>query len=148
MKALLEWAEQATAGSESDIKPVGKRAIANANAIANAIAYARKLEQLKIFKDVNFTVLIARLEALKAKIPDDQLPLKVRQEFVNRLLQTLLNAFNLSSEMVNLTEEEIKAFDNYFYANYLITQCKQAAVRVSPKTWEEIEERMLLAPNN
>ncbi|MEW5857067.1 MAG: hypothetical protein AB1861_06750 [Cyanobacteriota bacterium] len=27
-------------------------------------------------------------------------------------------------------------------------QCKQAAVRVSPKTWEEIEERMLLTPNN
>jgi hypothetical protein len=34
------------------------------------------------------------------------------------------------------------------YANYLMVQCKEAAVRVSPKTWEAIEERMLLVPNN
>ncbi|MBD1930558.1 MULTISPECIES: NACHT domain-containing protein [Cyanophyceae] len=203
LKALLHWAEQATSGSESDIKPVGKRAIANAyaiayayanananaianpspNAIANpnaiSIAYAyanpyaiaiadiaiaiaipdadaiaeaidnaRELDKLKIFNNINFAVLVARLEALKAKIPDDKQPLEVRGEFAYRLFQTLLNAFNLNLEMVNLTEEEIKALDNYFYANYLIIQCKQAAVRVSPKTWEEIEERMLLVPNN
>ena len=93
-------------------------------------------------------MLVARLEALKAKIPDDKQPLGVREEFAQRLSQTLLKAFNLTLEMVNLTEEEVKAFENYFYANYLIIQCKQAAVRVSPKTWEEIEERMLLVPNN
>jgi predicted NACHT family NTPase len=38
LKALLRWAQQATAGSESNLKPVAKRAIANAN--ANAIAFA------------------------------------------------------------------------------------------------------------
>src|SRR4028118_399054 len=41
LQALLRWAEQVTAGSESDFKPVAKRAIAitiaNANANANAI---------------------------------------------------------------------------------------------------------------
>ncbi|MBD2740356.1 NACHT domain-containing protein [Coleofasciculus sp. FACHB-1120] len=196
LQALLNWAEQATTGSESNIKPVGKRAIANTIAIAianvianvnigtfsnavsvaNAIAYAYadtdtnaiaiaiafpdadaitiairntgEIEKLKIFKNVNFTVLIARLQALKAKIPDYEQSGLAWREFNNRLLQTLLNAFNLSLEMVNLTKEEIKAYNNYLYANYLVLQCKQAAVRVSPKTWEEIEERMLLAPNN
>jgi hypothetical protein len=206
LQALLRWAEQVTAGSESNLKPVAKRAIAIANAnviasvfaIANAngnasafalvkanffantfahafvetnffgydLAYAiveanaiasaldeaitctRELEELKVFKDINFPVLIARLEALKAKVPDDKQPKQVRRAFAKQILQTLLKAFCLNPELVNLSEEEAEAWKNYFYANYLMMQCKEAAVRVSPKTWAEIEERMLLVPNN
>jgi hypothetical protein len=200
LKALLRWAEQVTAGSESNLKPVAKRAIANANAIAianaiantnasanaitnayiyaianaiafaNAIAYAyanayvnaytnaetiadiitytRQLEELKVFKGINFTVLIARLEALKAKVPDDKQPKQVRRAFAKQILQTLLKAFCLNPELVNLSEEEAQAWTNYLYANYLMMRCKEAAVRVSLKIWAEIEERMLLVPNN
>jgi hypothetical protein len=214
LQALLRWAEQVTAGSESNLKPVAKRAIANANsyaiaiayantnvdaitvayaianteadanpyAIANAVAnadaitnaitkaiaitnpnlntnaiasaiaiaitYTHQMEELKVFKDINFTVLIARLEALKAKVPDDNQPREVRRAFAKQILQTLLKAFRLNAEVVNLSEEEAEAWKNYFYANYLMMQCKEAAVRVSPKIWEAIEERMLLVPNN
>jgi hypothetical protein len=209
LQALLRWAEQVTAGSESNLKPVAKRAIANtyananalaialanlranvraiantnalaitlaiapanvhtiaitnanvyanviantyavayADAIANAITYTRQLEELQVFKGINFTVLVARLEALKAKVPDDNQPKEVRRA-LKQILQTLLQAFRLSPELVNLSEEEAEAWKNYFYANYLMMQCKAAAVRVSPKTWEAIEERMLLVPNN
>jgi hypothetical protein len=121
---------------------------ANAKAITEAITYTRQLEELKVFKDINFTVLIARLEALKAKVPDDNQPKEVRRAFAKQILQTLLQAFRFSPELVNLSEEEAEAWKNYFYANYLMVQCKAAAVRVSPKTWEAIEERMLLVPNN
>jgi hypothetical protein len=224
LQALLRWAEQVTAGSESNLKPVAKRAIAiayaniiaitNANAKANAIpisnviaipipnaianfiaipiananaipiasaiayaniiaiasaiayadliaidnahadpiayaiTYTRELKELKVFKDINFTVLLARLEALKAKAPDDKQPKEVRRAFTKQILQTLLQAFRLSPELVNLSEEEAEAWKNYFYGNYLMVQCKEAAVRVSPKTWAEIEERMLLVPND
>jgi hypothetical protein len=72
----------------------------------------------------------------------------VRRAFAKQILQTLLKGFRLSPEVVNLSEEEAQARKNYFYANYLMMQCKEAAVRVSPKTWAEIEERMLLVPNN
>ncbi|MHC5728911.1 MAG: NACHT C-terminal helical domain 2-containing protein, partial [Nostoc sp.] len=65
-----------------------------------------------------------------------------------RLQQTLLNAFNLTLEMIDLSESEANALENYLYANHLIIQCKQAAVRVSPQTWEAIEARMLLVPSN
>lgn len=54
----------------------------------------------------------------------------------------------INPELITLSAEEAKALENYFYANLLILQCKQAAVRVTPKTWEGIEERMLLPPNN
>ncbi|WP_375510441.1 NACHT domain-containing protein [uncultured Nostoc sp.] len=118
-----------------------------AHTIAQAIEYTCKLEKLKIFNNVNFTMLIAQLEALKATIPDDQQPQEARLAFLKHLQQTLLKAFHLSLEIVNLSEEEIEALENYLYANYLIIQCKQAAVRASPQTWEAIEARMLLVPN-
>jgi hypothetical protein len=142
LQALLRWAEQVTAGSESNLKPVAKRAIAIANANASsptpyaiadadadaiiarqrlatptptpsprqrhasptptptptptpstptptprhrhAITYTRELEKLKVFKGINFTVLIARLEALKAKVPDDKQPKEVRRAFAKQ----------------------------------------------------------------
>jgi hypothetical protein len=190
LKALLNWAEQATTGSAGDFKPVGKRAVAiaiakaianaqtkavaiaiaiayteavaiaianaEAYAIANAEAYAivyaikytRTVEELKIFKKVNFTTLIEELNKLKATIPDEQQPQKARQEFEMRLQQTLLNGFNLSAEIINLSVSEAKALENYLYANHLIIQCKQASVRVSPTIWAEIEARMLLVPSS
>ena len=119
-----------------------------ANAITEAITYTRQLEELKVFKNIDFSALIARLEVLKAKVPDNKQPKEVRPAFAKQILQTLLKAFHLSPELVNLSEEEAQAWKNYFYANYLMVQCKEAAVRVSPKTWEAIEERMLLVPNN
>jgi hypothetical protein len=176
LKALLRWAEQVTAGSESDFKPVAKRAIAitiananananvntitfaitnayaivnaNANALANAITSTRQLQELKVFKVINFSALIARLEALKAKAPDDKQPKEVRRAFTKQFVQTLLQAFRINPELVNLSQEEVEAWKNYFYANSLMMECKEAAVRVSPKIWAEIEERMLLVPNN
>ncbi|WP_138500673.1 NACHT domain-containing protein [Nostoc sp. PA-18-2419] len=194
LQALFNWAEQVTAGSPGDFKPVGKRAVAIANiyiyayaitisnaffysnvlaygngiaiantitiafsfsyaveysnAITNTICNASKLENLKIFNQVNFTVLIARLEALKAKRFDNQQVQAVRLAFIECIKQTWLNAFNATLEMIDLSEEEIKALENYLYANYLIIQCKQAAVRVSPQTWEAIEARMLLVPSD
>jgi hypothetical protein len=190
LKALLLWAEQITAGSQGDFKPVGKRAIAyayaNANVYANVYAnayvstnvyayananvyaylypyayantnthayaesidYFSHLEQLKVFKDVDFKTLISRLEVLKAKVPDDRQPREIRKKFGDRFFQTCLQAFKLTPEMVNLSQQEIRAWDNYFYANWLIIQCKQAAVWVSPQTWAAIEDRMLLPPQD
>jgi hypothetical protein len=202
LQALLNWAEQVTVGSAGDFKPVGKRAVAiananvitmtigkiigktianaytiadgyaigyananfyvmtyamayainytnaktNADAIAYAIQYINELEKLKIFKNINLTVLIDQMEELKAKIPDDKQLKQVHQPFGECLQQALLNAFNLTTKMIDLSEEEAKALENYLYANHLIIQCKQAAVRVSPQTWEAIEARMLLVP--
>ncbi|MEH2334906.1 NACHT domain-containing protein [Nostoc sp.] len=152
LQALLKWAEQITSGSPGDYKPVGKRAVAisyaNANANAEAIEYTRKLEELKIFNNVNFTMLIDQLKELKDKIPDDKQPQEVHRTFLQRLQQTLRNAFNLSPDIINLSQEEAKALENYLYANNLLIQCKQASVLVSRTTWEEIEARMLLVPGN
>lgn len=112
--------------------------------IGDAIQYTYNLEKLKIFNNIKFTVLIAQMEELKAKALDEQTSQEVLGAFVERLQQILLNAFNLSPDIINLSESESKALQNYLYANNLLIQCKQASVRVSPKTWEKIEARMLL----
>jgi hypothetical protein len=127
-------------------------AINLANAITNAIglntiSHVHQLEKLKIFNNVDFAGLIARLEALKARITLNKQPLEGHQRFEGRFQKIWLQAFNIGPELVNLSEEEVKDLENYLYANYLMVQCKQAARRVSPKTWEEIEARMLRVPN-
>jgi nucleoside-triphosphatase THEP1 len=163
LQALLNWAENVTVGSQGNYKPVGKRAVAIANANANAYAYALanalayanaidkigEIEKLQIFnQNLNFTVLLSQLKTLKAKIPDDQQPKEIHQAYAKELRETLLNGFNLTPEMVNLSQEEINDLDKYLYANYLIFQCKEAALSVSKQIWETIETRMLLVKNN
>jgi len=70
----------------------------------------------------------------------------VRREFAEGLRHTILNSLQLSPEIVDFSNEEAQALENYLYANYLIIQCKESALRVSPTTWAGIEEQMLLPP--
>jgi hypothetical protein len=114
------------------------------NFIDMAINSSHALEESKIFNKVNFSVLIDELNLLKNKIPDEKQTLAVYQEFFQHLQQALLNAFNLSLDVVNLSDQEKKALGNYLYVNNLLIKCKQASVRISPSTWEAIEARMLL----
>ena len=90
--------------------------LANANANADAldrfITYARKLSDLQVF-NTNFTVLLARLKVLKARIPDDNKQRREHQAFAQRIVQTWREAFDLSSELIDLSQEEIKAIENY-----------------------------------
>jgi hypothetical protein len=87
-------------------------------------------------------------EGEKLTVAPDKYPSEEAQIFIKILMETLLNGFNLTPEMVDLSGEEIKALDNYLYANHLIIKCKEAAVRVSHTTWEAIEARMLLVGSN
>ena len=114
------------------------------NDLTYRINRACELEKLKIFNNINFTVLIAKLEALKVKVPDNQQPLKVFRVFRRNVQETWHDALNFNPEMVNLLEKEYEALGNYLYVNYLMIQFKEVAVLVSTEIWEKIEARMLL----
>jgi hypothetical protein len=122
------------------------RAATPTRAFARAMtqALAEELEKLKIFCDVNFNVLMARLEAVKTKMPDVRQPAEVHQAFQSQISHTWLNALRLNPALVSLSESELQSLEHYLYAHCLMVKCKQSAVRVSPKTWEAIESRMLL----
>ncbi|MDZ8027090.1 MAG: NACHT domain-containing protein [Nostoc sp. SerVER01] len=125
------------------------------DAIANTISHFSNLQKLNIIININLTELITNLETLQSQVPSDQNSIEELRVFVQNfqsLIQTFtqewLQAFSLTLEIVNLSLEEAKALGDYLYANQLIIQCKQAAVKVSPQTWEAIEARMLLVPND
>lgn len=123
-------------------------AIPYAKGIAKGIANAEEFKKIKIFKDVNWTELIAQLTALKHRFPDTNQSDQTDLAFLDCLLDTWCNALHLNREIVKLSQEEARAVRDYLYANYLIIKCKEAAVRVSAKTWEEIESLILLFPDN
>jgi len=81
---------------------------------------------------------------LKQEIPNEQASESEKKAFIDKLLQTWFAAFHTTLEVMQLSTEEIKTFDNYLYANLLILECKNAAVRVSQTTWQKIESEMLL----
>jgi hypothetical protein len=116
--------------------------------IAYPIALAQAFKEIKIFKDVNWTELIAQLEELLKQLPDADQPEQIHSAFLDRLVDTWCHALHLNPETVKLSKEQEEALGDYLSANHLIIECKEAAVRISPKTWEEIESRMLLVPEN
>jgi len=105
---------------------------------------AHRFEEMKIFSEVKFNVLIAWLEAFRAKAHHHQQNPPMRQAFIEQIHQTWLNALNLQQDWIRLSRKEVTALDQYLSSNLLIVQCKHAAVWISPQTWEAIENRMLL----
>ncbi|WP_218081660.1 NACHT domain-containing protein [Anthocerotibacter panamensis] len=112
--------------------------------LIRALSLAHECKRIKIFKSANFADLIARLNILQAQVPDFQQPMESRVRFVERTRQAWFGTLGLSPELVDLCEPEEQALGDYLYVSWLLVQCKQAAVRLSPKTWAGIEERMLM----
>jgi predicted NACHT family NTPase len=118
------------------------------NALNKALnrAIADELTKLKILPHVDFYKLMVNLQALRRDAPGNLVEsYKAHQGFNNRVANIWFQALGLDSELLSLSPEESQALENYFYINILMVRCKQAAVRVSPKTWETIEQQMLSA---
>ncbi|MFM7907208.1 MAG: NACHT C-terminal helical domain 2-containing protein, partial [Microcystis sp.] len=123
------------------------RSLFTFNFIHEFVRLVKLFAQYRIVSRVNFFQLIADLEALKQIIPDDKATRKEHQEFFYQLFKISNTAFNLTTELLNLSSNEINDIDkHYFYINRLILDCQKVAVNISPTVWQEIEERMLRVP--
>jgi hypothetical protein len=141
------------------------KAYANAYAIANAYAYANTYKyansynneaidcfiqyaklaiESEVYQGLDLAFSISQPESMKSQIPDNKEPSEVHQNFARRLTNIFLESFKLTPIMVTLSEEEIKAFDNYLYGVRLLIECEHAAVRRTPEVWSKIEERLLI----
>ncbi len=106
---------------------------------------AEELQQLKIFCNVDFTGLMAQLAVLKTRMPNSRSSAASQQTWQTRITQTWLTALQLDGALVDLSDPELQALEDYLYAHCLMVRCQQAAVRVSPPTWATIEAQMLQA---
>ena len=61
-----------------------------------------------------------------------------------RSLQVWCSGLGLDRELLNLSETEVEALEDYFYICELIIRCKESAVRVSREVWESIENAMVM----
>lgn len=94
-------------------------------------------------KYINFLSLSNRLESLSSQAPSYDQPFEVREEFRNKISRTWFQTLYLPVELNRISHREVEALENYLYVNLLIVQCKNMAIAVSLKTWEEIESRIL-----
>ena len=56
---------------------------------------------------------------------------------------TWLSVLGITDEMLAIPREALEAYVTYLEAVELIVACKEAAGRVSPDTWQQIEDRFL-----
>ncbi len=94
-------------------------------------------------KNINFMALSTRLESLASQSPSYDQSFEVRETFRNQISRTWLQTLYLPMELNQISHQEVEALENYLYANLLMVQCKNRAIAVSRKTWEQIESRML-----
>lgn len=124
-------------------------ALALGSACSHALAHtfdfgydlAQRLEESRICKRQTFTPLIARLEVLRTK-SRETLSASEAAAIREQIRQLWFTALKLPPER-ELAQADIKELTYYLQANWLMVQCRQAAVQVTQKTWAEIEHRML-----
>ncbi|MDB9493964.1 NACHT domain-containing protein [Spirulina major CS-329] len=109
--------------------------------------YQDLIEKEPVFMSLDIFTLLEKLNILKQRVSNKEfIDSKPSQSLARTLIQTILNAHHLPREFIELTKEEVKIIIDYYYATYLLIQCKETAVRVSPAAWAAIEERMLRVP--
>ena len=107
---------------------------------------AKCFSQLNIFVSTNFSRLKEILDLLKS---NDSSSSSSKRPYPQEIFTLWLEELKLSEEDVRLSLEEIEALTHYFYICELISQCKDASVRVSPDIWAGIEARILtVSPEN
>ncbi len=106
------------------------------------------IHELGVFSIVNFDTLKKHLQMLENEIPKiervyDKESYKVLRCFVDRVLQVWAESLSLQQEWEAMFRTEGELL-NYLYANEMVIDCKQMAVKISLKTWETVLERMLV----
>ena len=113
----------------------------------SAIEFAKKVvnkyRDLKIFRAIGWSVLLAKLDKISYSIPNWDAAYSIHKKFAEELIYIISQSLKMNLVELRLSNKEIEDLNKYFYANELIIQCKEVAVRVSPKVWNNIKSRIL-----
>jgi uncharacterized protein (DUF2344 family) len=115
---------------------------ANITAINKLVEYAQWSIDVEIYREIKLQEMVENLKNLKNKILKET-QLKTNKAVAQEIIKTWLSFFHLTPSMIILSPEESTEFQKYLYANKLLVECEQAAVRRSPDVWSQIENRML-----
>jgi hypothetical protein len=82
------------------------------------------------------------MEILEKQAPNDNQSRQICREFAQNILKTWCECLKIELDCLDLSELDIKKLGQYFTANLLIVQCKEASIYVPTKVWAEVEELM------
>ena len=100
------------------------------------------MEQMKILKGVDLQRMVQRFNAQREYIEAVGTGKSVEPP-VESIHDTWLSVLGITDEMLAISREEMGNYIQYLRAVELIVACQEAAGRVSPKVWQEIEDRLL-----
>ena len=113
-------------------------------ALALTLDFARAIDRKKFFLAADWPRLIARLKEFRTRIPSNDQPRSARMAFIEQVCQTWYDALRVEPQWLELSEEEVDSLADYLSATLLIVRCKEAAVRMSKRQWQNIEQRLLI----
>ncbi len=118
-------------------------------ALQYSIEFCRKaISSAKLFKNIDFLRELKEFQRIQQEISEESLTqLKIRPELSRQLAKKWLKIFNFPEKSIQCNKSEITRIQKeYLYPYNLMLDCKDAAIRVSPSTWQAIEDRIFLPP--
>ena len=106
------------------------------------ITFVERMEQMKILKGVDLQRMVQRFNAQREYIEAVGTGKSVEPP-VESIHDTWLSVLGITDDMLAISRQEIENCMQYLRAVNLIVGCKEAAGRVSPEVWQEIEDRLL-----
>ena len=110
--------------------------------LENRMALVKRMEQMKIFKDVDLQRIVQRFNAQREFIKAAKKKESVEPP-AKFIYDTWLAVLGITDEMLKISREELENCLQYLRAVKLILDCKEVAGRISPKVWNRIENRLL-----
>ena len=106
------------------------------------ITIVERMEKEEIYREVDLQRIVQQYRAQRRfiKAARERRPIKPLE---NSIHETWLSVLHITDDMLAISQEEMRSIVQYFRAVKLIVACKEAAGRVSPDVWQEIEDRLL-----
>ena len=106
------------------------------------IKFVKCMKEMKIFKEVDLQRMVQRFNAQREYIKAAAEGRSLEPPAAS-IHDTWLSVLGITDDMLAIPREALKSYVTYLEAVELIVACKEAARRVSPKVWQQIENRFL-----
>ena len=112
------------------------------NQLQEQITFVKRMKKMKIFKEVDLQRMLQRFNEQREFIKAAAEGKSVEPPAAS-IHDTWLSVLGITDEMLAIPSGVLEAYVTYLDAVELIVACKEAAGRVSPDVWQQIESRFL-----
>ena len=106
------------------------------------ITVTKRMEEMKIFREVDFDQIVCRFKTQRKFIEKARAGEAVDPP-AESIHDAWLSVLGITGSMLEISHEDMGNYIQYVRAIDLIIACKEAAGRVSPEVWQQIEDRFL-----